>query len=192
MLQYLESCEGQRLPTLPDVYKRQLQESGLQPEKINLPYLPTPALRQEVWQRLEALGGLVLTSSIPDNIEINAQGADKGSALRALAERLGIPREKVMALGDNGNDVTMLQYAGVSVAMGDGSPEAKAAARFLTAPQMCIRDSLGPGRLGHQRRGHCRRHARGFVPDFHRRGRRLHRRPPENPRGYQAQLHLLR
>ena len=86
------------------------------------------------WQRLEALGGLVLTSSIPDNIEVNAQGADKGSALRALAERLGIPREKVMALGDNGNDVTMLQYAGVSVAMGDGSPEAKAAARFLTAP----------------------------------------------------------
>ena len=70
----------------------------------------------------------------PDNIEVNAQGADKGSALRALAERLGIPREKVMALGDNGNDVTMLQYAGVSVAMGDGSPEAKAAARFLTAP----------------------------------------------------------
>ena len=84
-------------------------------------------------RRLEALGGLVLTSSIPDNIEVNAQGADKGSALRALAERLGIPREKVMALGDNGNDVTMLQYAGVSVAMGDGSPEAKAAARFLTA-----------------------------------------------------------
>lgn len=111
-----------------------LGATGLQPEKINLPYLPTPALRQEVWQRLEALGGLVLTSSIPDNIEVNAQGADKGSALRALAERLGIPREKVMALGDNGNDVTMLQYAGVSVAMGDGSPEAKAAARFLTAP----------------------------------------------------------
>ena len=68
-----------------------LQESGLQPEKINLPYLPTPALRQEVGQRLEALGGLVLTSSIPDNIEVNAQSADKGSALRALAERLGIP-----------------------------------------------------------------------------------------------------
>ena len=59
---------------------------------------------------------------------------DQAANLRALAERLGIPREKVMALGDNGNDVTMLQYAGVSVAMGDGSPEAKAAARFLTAP----------------------------------------------------------
>ena len=47
---------------------------------------------------------------------------------------LGIPREKVMALGDNGNDVTMLEYAGVSVCMGDGSDSAKAAAKFLTAP----------------------------------------------------------
>ena len=91
-------------------------------------------MRQEVWQRVESLGGLVLTSSLPDNIEVNALGADKGHALEALAQRLGIPREKVMALGDNGNDVTMLEYAGVSVCMGDGSDSAKAAAKYLTAP----------------------------------------------------------
>ena len=111
-----------------------LVSTGLEPEKINLPYLATPALRQEVWQRVESLGGLVLTSSLPDNIEVNALGADKGHALEALAQRLGIPREKVMALGDNGNDVTMLEYAGVSVCMGDGSDSAKAAAKYLTAP----------------------------------------------------------
>lgn len=81
-----------------------------------------------------ALGGLHLTSSIPDNIEVNVQGADKGHALEALAQRLGVPQQEVMALGDNGNDVTMLQYAGVSVAMGDGSPEAKAAAKYVTVP----------------------------------------------------------
>lgn len=109
-----------------------LAQTDLCPEKINLPYLATPQLRQEVWQRVEALGGLRLTSSIPDNIEINVQGADKGNALRELAQRLGIPREQVMALGDNGNDLTMLEYAGVSVAMGDGSPEAKKAAKYVT------------------------------------------------------------
>ena len=38
-----------------------------------------------------------------------------------------------MALGDNGNDVTMLEAAGVSAAMGDGSEDAKAAATFVTA-----------------------------------------------------------
>lgn len=111
-----------------------LVQTDLCPEKINLPYLATPQLRQEVWRRIEELGGLHLTSSIPDNIEINVQGADKGHALSELAKRLGIPREQVMALGDNGNDVTMLEYAGVSVAMGDGSPEAKKAAKYVTVP----------------------------------------------------------
>ena len=104
------------------------------PEKINLPYIPSEAMRQELWQRLEGLGGLAVTSSIPDNLEINAAGADKGAALQAFAGRLGIPQAGVMALGDNGNDVTMLRYAGVSVCMGDGSEEAKAAAKYLTGP----------------------------------------------------------
>ncbi len=109
-----------------------LAETGLRPEKINLPYVGPPEHRQEVWRRLDALGGLQLTSSIPDNIEVNVLGADKGHALEALAGQLGIPQEKVMALGDNGNDVAMLQYAGVSVAMEDGSQEAKDAAKFVT------------------------------------------------------------
>src|SRR5699024_9403673 len=90
--------------------------------------------RQEVRARLEALGGLKLTSSIPDNLEINAEGAHKGAALKVLADKLGIPQESVMALGDNGNDVTMLEYAGVSVCMEDGSPEAKAAAKYMAGP----------------------------------------------------------
>lgn len=111
-----------------------LRQTGLTPEKINLSYLPTPQLRQEVRSRLEALGGLKLTSSIPDNLEINAEGAHKGAALKVLADKLGIPQEDVMALGDNGNDVTMLEYAGVSVCMEDGSPEAKAAAKYLVGP----------------------------------------------------------
>ena len=109
-----------------------LVDTGLRPEKINLPFVGPPERRQEVWQRLEALGGLQLTSSIPDNIEVNVLGADKGHALEALAGQLGISREKVMALGDNGNDVAMLRYAGISVAMEDGSQEAKDAAKFVT------------------------------------------------------------
>ncbi len=109
-----------------------LQETGLCPEKINLPYME-PAQRQEIWRRLEDLGGLRPTSSIPDNLEINSWQAHKGQALLDLAERLGIPPGDLMALGDNGNDVTMLQAAGCSVAVADGSPEALAAAKHTTA-----------------------------------------------------------
>lgn len=123
--------EGKRYRLTPDFH--QLLDSGLEPEKINLPYL-TLAARDEIWRRLDELGGLRVTSSIPDNLEINAAGADKGGAVLFLAEKLGIPRESVMALGDNGNDVTMLQAAGVSVAVADGSQEALAAAQYHTGP----------------------------------------------------------
>ena len=74
-----------------------------------------------------------LTSSIPDNIEINAGDADKGAAVLALAELLGLGREQVLAIGDNGNDVTMLEAAGCSAAVADGAPEALAAAQYRTA-----------------------------------------------------------
>ena len=108
-------------------------EEGIQPEKINLPFLTREA-RDEIWRRLEDLGGLRVTSSIPDNLEINAGDADKGSAVLAVAGMLGLSQENVLALGDNGNDVTMLKAAGVSVAMGDGSQEAIAAAGYTTVP----------------------------------------------------------
>ena len=58
--------------------------------------------------------------------------ADKGKAVKRLAERLGIKREEVMALGDGNNDVEMLEYAGISVAMKNGTELAKKAAKYTT------------------------------------------------------------
>lgn len=112
---------------------RELTEEGVCPEKINLPYLPE-GVRQELWEKLTALGGLRLTSSLEGNIEINAENAHKGAALLALGERLGISSGEIFAIGDNGNDVTMLQAAGCSVAVADGASEALAAAKYITAP----------------------------------------------------------
>lgn len=118
--------------TFTDDFGVMLRETGLRPEKINLPYLPG-GVREEIWGRLSGIEGIRLTSSIADNIEINSAAANKGGALRELCGRLGIPMGEVLALGDNGNDVTMLEAAGISAAMGDGSGEAKAAATFVTA-----------------------------------------------------------
>lgn len=81
---------------------------------------------------LTAISGLCLTSSIPGNVEINEAGTNKGTALAALCGTLRIQREQVMAFGDAGNDIEMLTFAGQSYAMGNGTPEVKAAAKAVT------------------------------------------------------------
>lgn len=73
-----------------------------------------------------------VTSSWVNNLEINPRGVNKGEALAALAEALGIPMGQVMALGDNDNDVPMLRCAGYGVAMGNASPAALEAAGYVT------------------------------------------------------------
>lgn len=109
-----------------------LEGSPVRPEKINLPYIPK-ALRAKIMADLKKIDGIKLTSSIPDNIEINNATATKGTALKWLTAHLHLSQNQVMAIGDNGNDVEMLEFAGVSVAMQDGAKAALQAAKFLTA-----------------------------------------------------------
>jgi len=64
---------------------------------------------------------------------IMAPGCSKASGVAALARSLGIPLQHVMAIGDNNNDMQMLQSVGWGVAMGQASDAVKAAARAITA-----------------------------------------------------------
>lgn len=73
-----------------------------------------------------------ISSSWWNNFEVNPAGVNKGTALTQLAAKLGIPMSQVMAIGDNDNDIPMLRAAGIGVAMGNGTPEAKAAADLVT------------------------------------------------------------
>lgn len=75
---------------------------------------------------------LALTSSGMGNLELNHVRAQKGFALQEFALGRGIPLEDVMAIGDNFNDLNMLQMAGRSVAMGNAVPEVKEASGFST------------------------------------------------------------
>ena len=66
-----------------------------------------------------------------NNIELTAIGADKGRGLQILADHLGIAREETCAIGDNINDLEMLQYAGLAVAMGNATPDTKKCADII-------------------------------------------------------------
>jgi hypothetical protein len=64
-------------------------------------------------------------------LEILPPGVSKGAALRAVAERLRIPREAIIAVGDNLNDLAMIEFAGVGVAMGNAPAALRERADFV-------------------------------------------------------------
>lgn len=64
-------------------------------------------------------------------IEVMKKGTDKGQALKKLAEHLGIKREEVMAIGDNTNDIGLLEEAGLSVAVSNSVESLKKIADYI-------------------------------------------------------------
>ncbi|PTF77285.1 Cof-type HAD-IIB family hydrolase [Staphylococcus chromogenes] len=82
--------------------------------------------------RLEKSGNLAVSSSARGNIEITHIDAQKGLAVRTIADQLGIDMKDVMAVGDNLNDKSMLEVVGYPIAMENALPELKDIASYIT------------------------------------------------------------
>ena len=72
------------------------------------------------------------TSSTWNNLELNIKTAHKGNSLKRFAEHLGYTLENCMALGDGTNDLSMIEAAGLGVAMSNAHPLVLAAADYVT------------------------------------------------------------
>ena len=70
--------------------------------------------------------------SAPYYFEVLNKEASKGAAVANLAQHLGIDQDEIMAIGDNENDLSMIEYAGLGVAMGNAVPLVKEAANVDT------------------------------------------------------------
>ena len=86
-------------------------------------------LMEEIPQRFP---GLIVSSAVVNNVEINDRNAHKGNAIRQLAQHLGLEMSQVLAFGDGSNDITMLQEAGIGVCMENGLDSVKAIADYIT------------------------------------------------------------
>ncbi len=95
-------------------------------EKVNLPHIP-PHLHDQAVELLQNISVSAVWSS-PNSIEITHPDAQKGIALDALCQLLDIPVENTLALGDSGNDESMLKKAGIGIAMGNAPDFIKAIA----------------------------------------------------------------
>lgn len=84
------------------------------------------ALPKELYEKY------TVVRSTPYFLEFLNKSSNKGEGVKALANVLNIKREEVMCIGDAGNDLHMLEYAGLGVAMGNAYEEAKEVADFVT------------------------------------------------------------
>ncbi len=100
-------------------------------EKINIQCVPTE-LRTTLQQRLEQLHVAAAWSS-ENTMEVSHIDATKGNGLEKLCTLLQLPTDSVLALGDSGNDITMLRLAGLGVAMGNAPDFVKEVADVVTA-----------------------------------------------------------
>ena len=96
-------------------------------------FFDTAEQAQAALPRFRALAGAEVVQGSPDNIELTAQGVDKGTALLALADLLHIPREATVAVGDSENDRAMLEKAGIAAVMANGMPHIQALADLVSA-----------------------------------------------------------
>lgn len=71
--------------------------------------------------------------SQPYYLDVTHPNANKGEVVLMAAEFFGIPPQEVATIGDMANDITMFNKSGMSIAMGNASPEVQRAATFVTA-----------------------------------------------------------
>jgi Cof subfamily protein (haloacid dehalogenase superfamily) len=76
---------------------------------------------------------LYVTQASRDLLEFLHPAVSKGNALKFLAQRLAVAPEEIVAFGDNHNDIGMLTFAGLGIAMGNAHDEVKAAANYVTS-----------------------------------------------------------
>ena len=132
---YGSKCMGISEAGSPDkdeyeALKRTMVEEGsVNPYKYEA-YSDDSRLLCELKRELTAMG-LSVSGAFEFNLEIMAHGAGKGRALKTLAEKLGISKSEIMALGDGSNDISLLEAAGLPVAMENASESLKPKAKRI-------------------------------------------------------------
>lgn len=82
--------------------------------------------------KIDDLGNINTSSSWINNIEVMGPNVSKGAALKELCGILNLKPEEVIAIGDNENDLSMLKFAGLGVAMGNGNESIKKYSDYTT------------------------------------------------------------
>jgi Cof subfamily protein (haloacid dehalogenase superfamily) len=108
-----------------------LKENRDRIENVNFSFRKTEML-EEARDLIEAIPEATVTSSFPNNLEIGGPHTSKKAALEVLTGMLGVDRSELMCCGDAPNDIGMIEYAGLGVAVGNAWGGTKEHADYVT------------------------------------------------------------
>lgn len=101
-------------------------------EKINLFFANSGEREEAVFRLNQLIPPPKITYSMDNNLEINSHTCCKGQGIHFLGNKLGINMAEIMTIGDSNNDISMLESAGFSVAMGNAPESVKKFAAYIT------------------------------------------------------------
>jgi Cof subfamily protein (haloacid dehalogenase superfamily) len=101
---------------------------------LKVMFIDDPKIIDEIIEKIpETVSSkYTIVRSEPFFLEFLHKSVNKGAGVEALAKNLNIKQEEVICIGDAGNDIHMVKYAGLGVAMGNAFPELKRVASFIT------------------------------------------------------------
>jgi len=125
-----ESRVGERAETLHDLSELDGRRA------LKIVWYGDPVVLRKIRPEIAARyhGKVDVLSTESENLEFMPRGINKAAALEKVAREFGVAREHVLAFGDAENDLQMLAWAGMGVAMRHGNPVVIAAARMVSPP----------------------------------------------------------
>lgn len=138
---FLESRDGYIFDRKINIYKKDCKiidfETGLDNFKTNK-YLLMDEDRNKLIEFIDILKSNGIDEKKvtfylgPDFLELMPSNVNKGTAIIDLCDHYDIKKSEVLAIGDDYNDISMFNEAGIAVAMGNSHPEVKEKAHFIT------------------------------------------------------------
>lgn len=90
------------------------------------------ARKEDALKITKDLKDCVVTSWNPEAVDVTSKKAGKAEGIRRMMEKYGIRQDEIMAFGDGENDIDMIEFAGIGVAMGNADERVKHCADYVT------------------------------------------------------------
>lgn len=136
---YERRCEEseyyERTAGVPGIETGRSLAETLDFEPVKMLVIADPPRIRQAYEEAVGLFGtrLEIAISKPRYLEVTHPDVNKGAALRYLMEYAGVPRERVIAIGDALNDLSMIRAAGLGIAVANGDPKVLCEAGAVTA-----------------------------------------------------------